>query len=118
MVYIFDPSCGWCNRNLTNIRDLATAKGGEFTFVGLSLSSKTLKEYLQAKPLPFPTYTDISPAALKALSFRGTPQTLVVAPGGRVLKNWMGAYRGPLKADIESYFGVKLRPEALEAAVR
>jgi len=38
----------------------------------------------------------------------GTPNTLVISPEGRVLKNWRGAYMDDLQREVEQYFEVEL----------
>jgi hypothetical protein len=108
VLYIFSPTCGWCARNLSNIRALAAARSSSFRFIGLSLSGPKLKDYAANTRLGFPIFEIKSYAAIKGLPLGGTPQTLVVSPTGRVIKNWPGAFMGDQETQVEEYFGVKL----------
>jgi hypothetical protein len=36
------------------------------------------------------------------------PETIVVAPDGHVVEDWVGAWQGNVLAEIENYFGVQL----------
>jgi len=108
VLYVFTPSCIWCERNLDNIKQLAKLKDEEYRFVGLSLSDRALSSYLATTGLALPTYTNLSKDAVEAYKLHGTPQTIVVSPQGRVIQNWMGAYIGDKKSQVESFFGVSL----------
>jgi hypothetical protein len=107
VIYVFSPDCAWCERNLPNIRALSARKDS-FRFIGISLAEGRLKEYLEARKLEFPVYTNILPDTMLALGLGATPQTIVVSPNGKVLKNWVGAYIGQVRSEVESYFGVAL----------
>jgi hypothetical protein len=48
------------------------------------------------------------PETLKAYKLRSTPQTIVVSPEGKVLQNWVGAYVGGQKSQVEAFFHVSL----------
>ena len=39
ILYVFKPSCGWCTKNLQNIKALAERTKGKYRVIGLSLSS-------------------------------------------------------------------------------
>ena len=106
--YVLSPSCIWCERNQANIDRLAEAKGNEFRFIGLSLYEPGLKEYLEKHRLKFPTYTRLTSETINSLGLGGTPQTIVISPEGRVLKNWSGAYMKQLQPELEKYFQVSL----------
>jgi len=108
VLYVFAPPCRWCARNLANIQALASARGGTYRFVGLSLSDTGLREYVAANNLRFPVYTRVAPEAIRALRLGGTPHTLVVSSEGKLLKNWVGAYGNDLQREIERYFDVRL----------
>jgi hypothetical protein len=60
------------------------------------------------KDFRFPVYMRLSADTLQAYKLGGTPQTLVISGEGRVQKNWMGAYNGATKTDIETFFRIKL----------
>lgn len=105
--YVLSPSCIWCERNKANIAKLAELKGNDFRFIGLSLIEPGLREYVQGHHLNFPTYTRLTPETIHSLGLGSTPQTIVVSPEGRVIKNWTGAYER-VKPEVEAYFGVQL----------
>ncbi|MGE0887721.1 MAG: hypothetical protein AB7P14_29725 [Blastocatellales bacterium] len=52
-------------------------------------------------------YKQPTEEAIEQLGLGSTPQTIVISPEGKVLKNWVGAY-GSSKPEIEAYFGVQL----------
>jgi peroxiredoxin len=113
IIYIFTPSCKWCTRNLSNIKTLLAQTRENHRFIGLSLSSDGLKEYATQHDLVFPIYTDLTGNSASAYK-GGTPRTLVVSPGGTILKSWFGAYTGELQREVEEYFKIRL-PGVVEA---
>jgi hypothetical protein len=50
----------------------------------------------------------ISPGNARQLGMGSVPQTIVISPGGKILKNWVGAYGENLKPEVEKYFNVRL----------
>lgn len=108
VLYVFRPECGWCERNSQSVNALAAQAGDKYRFVGLSLSSKELKEYAARHGIKFPVYTDLPFSVTSAYKLSGTPQTIIVSPDGRVVRNWMGAYTGEFQHEVESFFGVSL----------
>lgn len=108
VLYIFTPQCGWCTRNLDNLRTLIAQKGEGFRFIGVSLSGVGLEKYVADHQLPFPVYTDIPKETGEAYKMGGTPQTVVISPQGQVIQNWVGAYAGDQKTQVEAYFDVTL----------
>ena len=110
VIYVFRPDCGWCKRNLDNLRSLVAASGPHYRIVGLSLpSTASVASYLQMTQLNFPVYTDVAEASIQAYHLGGTPETIVVSPQSKVLRVWIGAYQGPMLKDIENYLGVPLQ---------
>jgi hypothetical protein len=107
VVYYFSPTCGWCARNLNNIKSLSDAARG-FRFIGVSATDKGLNDYLKTTELVFPVYINPSTDSNPQFKFSGTPGTLVISRDGVVLKNWPGAYTGDDEKDVEHYFGVAL----------
>jgi hypothetical protein len=105
--YVLSPGCVWCERNQANIDRLAELRGNDFRFIGLSLVEPGLREYVQGHHLNFPMYTRLTPEAIQSLGLGSTPQTIVISPEGRVLKNWTGAYERA-QPEVEAYFGVQL----------
>jgi peroxiredoxin len=108
VLYIFTPPCSWCARNMDNLKTLLAREGGHYRFVGLSLSETTLGEYVAKNNLTFPVYSGLSPETLKAYKLGSTPQTIVISPDGKVLQDWVGAYAGDQKSQVEAFFRVKL----------
>jgi peroxiredoxin len=108
VLYIFTPPCSWCARNMDNLKTLLDKERGQYRFVGLSLSEEALPEYVAKNDLNFPVYSALSPETVKTYKLGNTPQTIVVSPEGRVLQNWMGAYVGDQKSQVEAFFQVSL----------
>jgi peroxiredoxin len=108
VLYVFTPPCSWCARNMDNFKTLVGKAGAQYRFVGLSLSDQGLPEYVAKNELQLPVYSGLSDETKKAYKFGGTPQTLVISPEGKVLQNWMGAYVGPQKSEVETFFHVSL----------
>lgn len=109
ILYVLSPTCGWCDRNVDNIRQVAANLKGNYRIFGLTLSLQNfdrLKD--EDHRLDFPILGELDPQVIQAYQLGGTPQTVVVSPQGKVLKNWVGAYAGPVASDIESFFAVKL----------
>ena len=117
VLYIFTPQCGWCERNLANLKALVDQKGEEYRFIGISLSRSGLEEYVANHRLGLPVYTDIPREAGESYRMGSTPQTIVVSPQGQVIQNWVGAYVGDDKSQIEAYFKVTLPGIPSESAV-
>jgi hypothetical protein len=108
VLYVFSPLCGWCKRNEANIKSTVAIAGSRFRFVGISISSQNLKEYIAQGHAPFPVYLVKSPEQSNQLGFIGTPMTIVVGPGARVQKVWQGAYMEQNQKEVEAFFGAKL----------
>jgi peroxiredoxin len=108
VLYIFTPPCVWCARNTDNFKTLVDKKGAEYRIIGLSLSKNGLQEYAASQGLSIPIYTGLSPETIRAYKLGGTPQTIVISPEGRVLQNWIGAYVGHQKSEVEAFFSVTL----------
>jgi peroxiredoxin len=108
VLYIFTPPCSWCARNLDSLKTLLDKEGGQYRFIGLSLSEEALPEYVAKNDLRLPVYSGLSPETLKAYKLGGTPQTIVITPEGRVLQDWVGAYVGDQKSQVEAFFHVSL----------
>lgn len=98
LLYVFSPSCGWCYRNLENVRLMSQDARGRYRMVGLSLSDKGLPEYIKDHRIDFPVYVP-SEQIRRDYRLGGTPETLLVAADGRVTKIWTGAYQAELKKE-------------------
>lgn len=108
VLYIFAPPCTWCARNMDNFKTLLDKEKDQYRFIGLSLSEERLQEYVAKNDLELPIYSGLSAATKAAYKLSGTPQTIVVSPEGKVLQNWMGAYVGDQKTQVEAFFHVAL----------
>jgi peroxiredoxin len=108
VLYLFSPGCGWCRRNLPNMRALMTAAGRRFSFVPISLDAEGVSAYWARIGAHGVVYTEPSPATRSAYGFTGTPQTIVIGPDGKIIKDWSGAYTGQLSSEVSSALGVRL----------
>jgi len=107
LLYVFTPSCGWCTKNLENIKTLAKDIRN-YRLVGLALSSEGLAEYVAKNGIEFPVLTEPDQSTVRSYRLGGTPATILISPEGRVLKIWMGAWGGRTQAEIETQFSVRL----------
>jgi hypothetical protein len=108
LVYVMTPNCKWCKRNGDNIRSLYDRRKKEYRFVGITLSSEGIGQYVDDEKVPFPVYQNVPPNVLRALGLGNTPQTILVGTDGRIQKNWVGAYMGNIQSEVEQTFAVKL----------
>lgn len=108
VLYVFTPPCTWCARNVDNFKALLGKEGGQYRFIGLSLSGDTLSEYVAKNDLRLPVYSSLSPETLKTYKLVSTPQTIVISSEGKVLQDWAGAYVGDQQKQIEAFFHVTL----------
>jgi peroxiredoxin len=107
VLYVFSPQCEWCARNIDNFRTIVGKANQEYRVIGLSLSEEGLEDYVASNHLDIPVYV-ASKDVQKQYRLGVTPQTLVISPEGRVLKDWAGAYAGQQKSQIEHFFHLKL----------
>ena len=108
VIYVFSPFCGWCRRNEANIRQLAKGASAHYRFVGISLVSTGLADFLDQHGLPFSAYANPDPDSARSYKLDSTPELIVVAPGGVLVRAWKGAFVGETKSEIESFFSVRL----------
>lgn len=108
VLYVFTPQCGWCKKNLENLRVLIDKSGARYKIIGVSLTREDLKEYMEREHLAFPVYTDLTDATKSIYRLGGTPETIVVSTEGKVLKVWLGAYTNDLREEIQGYLGLQL----------
>jgi peroxiredoxin len=110
VIYVFSTSCGWCDRNLENIKFLATNRKDNYRFIGLSIDRDVsqLGEYVTKAKLPFPIYHFPSQLMWNDYKLGGTPMTIVVSTDGKVLEDWSGAYAQANRENVESFFKIKL----------
>jgi peroxiredoxin len=108
VLYVFTPQCSWCARNLANLKTLLAQKQNAYRFVGLSLTDKDLTEYVAKNQLGCPVYFNPAEETVREYKLGSTPQTIVISPDGKVLRNWVGAYTGTQQAEVEQFFGIRL----------
>jgi hypothetical protein len=113
VLYVFSPECGWCKKNERNVNALFEHSKDKYRFIALSLVADGLDSYLRKYTVSRPVYYEPSYSTLAAYKFSGTPQTIVIAQDGRVIKNWSGAYVREIQHEIEGFFGLKM-PGLLE----
>ena len=108
VIYVFTPQCPWCRRNLANLKTVLARNHDSYRFVALSLSDKGLEQYLADKQIDIPVFANPAEEARQQYRLGSTPQTIVVSTDGKVLQNWVGAYTGGGRVEIEKFFGVNL----------
>jgi hypothetical protein len=77
-------------------------------------SKARLQEFIDANKPDFAIYMNISPENARQLRLGSVPQTIVISPGGRILKSWVGAYGENLKPEVEKYFNVRFPGSGLQ----
>lgn len=107
ILYYFSPSCSWCERNWSNVRDFVTQTRGRYRFVGISTAAVP-EDFLRARQLQIEVAAKLSPETARRYKLNGTPQTIIVSSSGHVLQTWTGAYQGSQAREIEMYFGLSL----------
>jgi peroxiredoxin len=108
VLYVFTPQCGWCRKNIENLRALINNSGTRYRVVGISLTSVDLAAYLDHEHLVFPVYTGLTDATKAAYKLGGTPTTIIVSPNSTVLKAWSGVYEEPVRTEIQGFLKVRL----------
>jgi hypothetical protein len=82
---------------------------GQYRFIVVSLSEQGLAEYVTKDDLKLAAYSGLSPETVKAyLLGRTPPQTIVISSEGKVLQDWIRAYVGDQKSQVEAVFRVSL----------
>jgi hypothetical protein len=110
LVYLFSPTCGWCDKNWDNMHRLAAGVRSSHDVVLISIKTDGLDKYIAAHNLAQigDIYREPSIDSRLAYGFGTTPQTLVISAEGTVVDHWRGAYGERLKVAIEKQFGVTL----------
>jgi hypothetical protein len=108
LLYVFSPSCGWCDRNHASVNALAAAVRGRYRVVGLSLTDHGLRDFLARNPLPLEIYANPSAEAVSVYRMDRTPQTILLSSSGRIERVWQGAFVGRQQMELERHFGIRL----------
>lgn len=82
MLFVMAPDCPFCAANANSVREFAARNRRAVRCIGLSLSGRGLKQFLDAHPLPFPIYSAGDLANMYALAFRSVPQVVLISPDG------------------------------------
>ncbi len=105
LLYVFSPTCHWCEKNLENIRTIVKTRR-DLRVIGVNIGPKLDAE--AAKKQPFDEVVQPSSRTFQAYRFSGMPATVLIEPGGRITNAWAGAYAGPVAADISKTLAVTL----------
>lgn len=110
LLYVLSPACGWCDRNVANVKALAAAvtAQGHYDLAGVSLSPKGLAEHLNDNDFGFPVFVAADNPSARTYKLASTPNTLVIAPDGRLEAQYLGAFTAATGAAIEERFGLRL----------
>jgi hypothetical protein len=107
VVYYFSPSCGWCERNWDNVREIAAHAEGRYRLVAVA-SEASLASFIDEHRLSFEVYGNVSDETRFALGLTGTPHTIVVSGQGLISHDWAGAFTGSVEHAVEELFHVSL----------
>jgi hypothetical protein len=116
IVYVFSPTCEWCERNANNINALVRNARGQYRIIGLSLGLEPPFEYSRQHAFEFPVYDQPSSETKAAYHLGGTPQTVVVRDGV-IVANWIGAYGESRRSEVENFFRMRLPGLTQEATI-
>ena len=108
ILYVFKPSCMWCQHNGAYLDSLAKQVRDRYNLVALSLSSDGLGEFLKEHPIGFPVFKDAPDEFVQMYHLGVTPQTIVVSEDGYVVKVFDGAYGGAVRGMVEEFFRIRL----------
>jgi thiol-disulfide isomerase/thioredoxin len=113
VLYVFSKTCAWCEKTNPVLRELLAAKRESFRFVAADLSPafSASGPYLVQNNLTFESTIHPDPQTRHRLGLRGTPDTLVIDPKGRIVKVFHGAYIGSTLQSVNEFFGTNLRED-------
>lgn len=111
VLYALSPLCPFCEENLAAIQTLAEGTASRYRFIGVSLASGGLREYLARAHYNFPIY--VLRKKSQDLKLPIAPDTIVVSPKGVVTQVWHGVYTARESMSLQRTFGVvlDLQPE-------
>jgi peroxiredoxin len=110
ILYIFSPSCHWCEKNFKLAVELYNSTKEKYNFVGLSIErdSSNSTDISNLQDIPFPVYSNPSKENYEDYFFRVTPATYVISTDSSVINYWSGAYTENTKPEIEKALSIKL----------
>jgi hypothetical protein len=115
LLYVFSPTCQWCEKNLPNIRAIAKARP-DLHVIGVNLGPPVDEKL--ARDQPFAEILKPTSSTARAYRFSGTPSTILISSAGKVMKAWSGAYTGRTAQDVSETLAVVLPGLLRDAAVR
>jgi thiol-disulfide isomerase/thioredoxin len=99
--------CGPCRAEFPWFQEQAAKRGEEIAFLGIDAQDDhdAAKTFLEAEPVPYPSYTDPDLEISDSLDARETPSTIYYDSSGEVAYVRRGGYQdqADLEADIERY---------------
>jgi cytochrome c biogenesis protein CcmG/thiol:disulfide interchange protein DsbE len=100
--------CGPCRAEFPHFEEVGTERGRQVAFLGLNGGDKTpaARKFLDARPLPFPSYEDPDEAIARELKApTNYPITVFIDARGKTAFIHQGQYRSSqqLSADIDRY---------------
>jgi peroxiredoxin len=105
LLYVYSPTCHWCERNLANIRAIVKSRP-DLRIVGVSLGKAGADPV--ADQIGFDTIVHPTAQTLSAYGLGATPSTVLVSRDGKVLQAWSGAYSGALGSEVSKVLAVNL----------
>jgi hypothetical protein len=110
VLYVFSQECPWCLRNTQNLKALVGAISERYQMVGLALDDdpNRVRHYLDKLGLFLPATVLVDPRTRRAYQLGRTPTTILVSPGGKVTRVWLGAFSGHVGKSVSQTFGVTL----------
>jgi peroxiredoxin len=110
ILYVFSPSCHWCEKNFKLAVELYNSTKEKYNFVGLSIErdSSNSTDISNLQDIPFPVYSNPSKENYEDYFFRVTPATYVISTDSSVINYWSGAYTENTKPEIEKALSIKL----------
>jgi cytochrome oxidase Cu insertion factor (SCO1/SenC/PrrC family) len=104
LLYVFSPTCHWCEKNLANIQAIVKARR-DLRIIGVNIGPKLDAD--AAKKQPFDEIVQPGSRTVQAYHLNGTPSTILVS-NGVVSRAWTGAYAGPIADDVSKALAVTL----------
>jgi peroxiredoxin len=115
ILYVFQPDCIWCKRNIEGEKALAGLSSHKF--LAVSTTRTGLQEYADANRLPFPLFAMKDAGKLLEFTRIVTPLTMVVGINGKVQALIPGAFTEKSVPELEKILGLKLPRADLPAPV-
>jgi hypothetical protein len=105
LLYVFSPTCVWCERNAANIQAVVKARS-DLRIIGVAIGPQVTKEFVAKSP--FKQILRPTAATVSSYHLSGTPATILVSPTGKVLNVWSGAYGGAIAESVSKTLAVSL----------